>query len=289
MNNRALLIYAPEDIEKNKWFADRLVELASDHGIRMKMMTSRELKDRLTSAQAVPGNGLLSAAVINFLDCISFVINRSRDEELSLFFEKHGIPSYNNSETVRLGNDKLLEHGFFRKLGLPVMETACGDALEEEIPFGPPFIVKHRRGHGGSQVFKAGSYAEALELMGPSKDKWIIQKMCDEPGCDLRLYMLGGRVIAGVLRRSEEDFRSNFSLGGKAELISPDPGICGQAEKIAESLGADYIGIDLIRHGGSFVFNEIEDAVGARMLYEVTDLDVAGMFMKHIYEKTFQN
>lgn len=290
MKNKALLIYAYEDIEKNKWFADRLTELAAEQGIRMKLMSSEEINERVISEFRVNEKGLLNTAIVNFLDAISYVINRSRDDKISLFFEEHGIPSFNNSDTVRLGNDKFLEYGFFSGLGLPVMPTVCGDTAEDEIPFAPPYVVKHRRGHGGSMVFRADSYKDALDVMGkiPRKD-WIIQKMCDEPGCDMRLYILGNRILAGVLRRSEEDFRSNFSLGGRAELVTPESEICEQALKAAEKSGADYIGIDLIRDGGRFVFNEIEDAVGARMLYEVSELDAARELMTHIYEKTFQN
>ena len=73
-----------------------------------------------------------------------------------------------------------------------------GDAFEEEIPFDPPFIVKHRRGHGGSRVLMASSHKDALDKMqGTEPSEWIIQRMCDEPGCDMRLYMLGGKVLAG--------------------------------------------------------------------------------------------
>lgn len=38
--------------------------------------------------------------------------------------------------------------------------------------------------------------------------------------------------------------------------------------KIASLLKFDYIGIDFVFNGGKIVFNEIEDSVGARMVYE---------------------
>ena len=289
MKNKALLIYAYEDMEKNKWFTDRLITLAGERGIEMKLTTSEDVKIRFSPQAARLQNGLINPGFISMMDSIAFVINRSRDAEISKFFEGYGLPSFNNSDTVLMGNDKILEYGFFKGLGLPVMDTVRGDTPEEEISFGPPYVVKHRRGHGGSRVFAADSYNEALGIMeGTPRTEWIIQRMCDEPGCDMRLYILGGRILAGVLRRSEKDFRSNFSLGGKAELVTPDPEICSQALKVSGLLEADYIGIDLIRDGGRYVFNEIEDAVGARMLYEVSELDAAGLFMEHIFEKTFQ-
>ena len=289
MKNKALLIYANEDMEKNKWFTDRLVALAGEHGIEMKLTSSEDVKIRFSAQAANVGNGLINPAFVSLIESIAYVINRSRDAEISKFFEGYGIPSFNNSDTVLMGNDKFLEYGFFKGLELPVMDTVCGDVSEDEIPFNPPYVVKHRRGHGGSRVFAADSHEEALEIMkGTPRTEWILQKMCDEPGCDMRLYILGDKVLAGVLRKSEEDFRSNFSLGGKAELVTPDPDICEQALKVSGLLGADYIGIDLIRDGGRYVFNEIEDAVGARMLYEVSELDAAGLFMEYIFEKTFQ-
>jgi len=290
MEKNALIIYAREDIEKNKWFTGRLIELAEKQGVKMRLISAEDLTLCSCGPEGALGCGSEDSCRDQALKNVSYIINRSRDHRISEHFEGCGIRSFNNSGTVRIGNDKFLEYDLFRGLGLPVMDTVCGDTPEEKIPFGPPFIVKHRNGHGGSAVFKASSYEEALKIMPRGeKNKWIIQKMCDEPGMDMRLYILGGKVLAGVLRRSEDDFRSNFSLGGKAELVIPDPGICKQALKVSEALGADYIGIDVIRDDGGFVFNEIEDAVGARMLYEVSDTDAAEEFMRHIYEKTFQN
>lgn len=289
MENKALLIYENEDIEKNKWFTGRLTELAGKQGTALKLQAAEDVLARMNSLGDTAGGEIGDRFFDHLRSSISYIINRSRNAEISEWFEKHGIPSFNNSDTVLMGNDKLLEYGFFKELGLPVMDTVCGDTPKEQIPFAPPYIVKLRKGHGGSMVFMASTYEEALKVMsGTDRSGWVIQKMCDEPGCDMRLYMLGGKVLAGVLRRSESDFRSNFSLGGSAELVTPDADICEQAMKISDKLGADYIGIDLIRDGGRFIFNEIEDAVGARMLYEVSDLDAAALLMDHIYEKTFQ-
>ena len=46
--------------------------------------------------------------------------------------------------------------------------------------------------------------------------KWtfVAQSLCDEPGVDMRVYVLGGEVLAAVRRTSRSDFRSNFKLGG---------------------------------------------------------------------------
>ena len=269
MEKYALLVYAKEDIEKNRWFIDRLTSLFKERGVDLLLKTPEdcgEIPDPL------------------------FVINRSRDPYVSRFYEEKGIESFNNSEMVRIGNDKLEEYELFKKLGLPVMETVCADMPAEEIPFSFPIIVKERAGHGGSGVFMAES-ADDLDriLEGKNPAEYIFQEMCDEPGIDVRLYILGGKTIAAIKRTSESDFRSNFSLGGKAEAMEPDDEMLSAAGAVCEELEPDYIGLDLIRTKGGWVVNEIEDAAGARMLYSETDLDIARLYMCHICEKSSQN
>ena len=39
---------------------------------------------------------------------------------------------------------------------------------------------------------------------------------------------------------------------------------------IAALVQADYYAIDFVRHQGRWIFNELEDTVGARMLYDLT-------------------
>ena len=267
-DKRALLVYFEADAEKNKWFIDRLTETAAERGIRLDLVTPWQAFDETEAA---------------------FVINRSRDEEVSRYFEGLGIKSFNNSETVRIGNDKLEEYSLFRELGMPVMETVPGDTPEEEIPFAAPYIVKHRRGHGGNRVFMARKYEEVREIIrGLDPSEWIIQKMCDTPGQDMRLYILGGKVVASVLRTSTKDFRSNFSLGGEASLVQAPEEVVNMALRLSDYLLADYIGVDVIKDHGKWIVNEVEDAAGARMLYSLTDYDIADMYMCHICEKSSQ-
>ncbi|MBR7089183.1 MAG: hypothetical protein IKI46_01645 [Lachnospiraceae bacterium] len=265
MDNYALLVYAKEDIEKNRWFIDRLTSLFKERGVDLLLKTPEDAEE-----VADP----------------FFVINRSRDHLVSKSFEEKGIRSFNNSETVRIGNDKLAEYGLFKKLGLPVMETVPGDTAPKDIPFSFPLVVKERAGHGGSGVFMAEDEAELSRILeGRDPSKYIIQEMCDEPGTDTRLYILGGKVISAIKRTSGGDFRSNFSLGGSAEAEEIDEETKAFARIVCDELDPDYIGLDLIRHKGGRTVNEIEDAAGARMLYANTDIDIADLFVRYIMKK----
>ena len=56
-------------------------------------------------------------------------------------------------------------------------------------------------------------------------------------------------------------------------------------KKILQKIPLDYGAVDFIFHNGQAVLNEIEDAAGARMLYENTDIDIARMFVEYIAEE----
>ncbi len=99
--------------------------------------------------------------------------------------------------------------------------------------------------------------------------------------------MLGEEVLGAVKRIGPKDsFKSNFTLGGAVEKYILDSQQRAEVEKIAKALKSDYIGIDfLLLPDESWLFNEIEDPVGARSYYETTKEDIAEPIMKYIHEK----
>ena len=52
--------------------------------------------------------------------------------------------------------------------------------------------------------------------------------------------------------------------------------------RILPELLPDFVGIDFVFGREGVYLNEIEDVVGTRMLYELTDLDPARMYMEYI-------
>ena len=111
----------------------------------------------------------------------------------------------------------------------------------------PPMVVKPKDGHGGQGV---------------------------------RLIRSG--EPAACLRRSATDFRSNYCLGGSAAVYPLSPAERAQVSNIAALVQADYYAIDFVRHQGRWVFNELEDTVGARMLYDLTSLDPLADYCRYI-------
>lgn len=198
-----------------------------------------------------------------------FVINRSNDYRIAEFYEKQGIRAFNPSAFSRLSNDKQACYDFMEKNGIEIMPTRY-NAL--------PFIKKPVDGHGGNGVVICNSKEEYDENM-------VCQKPASDLGKDLRVWVIGGEIITSILRVSKKDFRSNYCLGGEAIRYSLIADETAQINKIISLVNGDYYGIDFVFNNGKIVFNELEDTVGARMVYDKTNIDILSMYCDYISRK----
>lgn len=196
------------------------------------------------------------------------VINRSDDYRIAQYYESRGIRVFNSAVFTRLANDKQAAYDFMEQNGIPVMPTRYST---------PPFVKKPRDGHGGAGVIMCNSADDYDE-------SFVCQKPASDLGRDLRVWVLGGEIKAAFLRVSKTDFRSNFCLGGDAVPYSLNADEIALVKKIIALVGGDYYGIDFVFDGGKIVFNELEDAVGARILYAKTDMDIFAEYGKYILD-----
>lgn len=217
-------------------------------------------------------------------ECPAFVVNRTRDYLLAKAFEELGVRVYNNSQVAELGNDKAKAYRYMQKRGIAVMPTVYG---VEEPPKQYPAVVKSCGGHGGTQVYLLKDISQWMEwkrsVCQPDV-RYLVQQAASDAGRDVRVYIVGNRIVAALLREAEDDFRSNLCLGGKAGLYELSSAQRGLVERAVSQLTIGMAGIDFIFHHGEFVFNEIEDMAGARGLYSLTDYDIADEYVKYIQE-----
>ena len=96
------------------------------------------------------------------------------------------------------------------------------------------------------------------------------------------MWLIGGEIICSILRESKTDFRSNFCLGGSATPYTLSKEETALVMKIQSLIKYDYIGIDFVFDKGRAVFNEIEDSVGARMVYTCTNTDILSLYCDYI-------
>lgn len=254
---KGYLVYDHENAKKNAWFIENFINSAKSFGFDVELVFTDEVEK----------NPLPDFAVV-----------RAISPKTNEYYEQKKVKVFNNYVTNLTANDKFRTYQLAKILKIPTMYTV---KAEEELDY--PFVLKSIDGHGGSQVFMVTdekSYLLAKQKLA-NKD-CIKQKVCSNVGKDLRVYSLKGKILAGALRTSQTDFRSNFSLGGTATKAKV-PFKCKQIiKKLYKELKYDFVGIDFIFDNGKPILNEIEDPVGCRMLYSFGEIDVIKEYLNHI-------
>lgn len=278
------LLYTRAEAEKNAFLISKYKEAAASFGAAFSLIITDEQDPIVIIGSEAAAFGIGNIAVIS----------RTRDPSIARKLELMGVYVSNSSEVCRIANDKW--QTFLELCDLvPMMPTVTADSfISAPSDFGFPAVIKPIDGHGGKGVELVHSSDELSEYLAGSSNRplsdFIVQPLASGTGRDLRIYMIGKQPVAAMLRVSENDFRSNYSLGGSCVQKSPDELLkeeLGIVYKVAERLSPDYIGIDLIYNIGRDgkehpVLNEIEDPVGARMLYNNTDIDPAFLHIGYI-------
>lgn len=212
------------------------------------------------------GVRLVLKSDVNFNESPPFVINRTNDFKIAEGFEKKGIRVFNPRLLTEIANNKQKTYDFMERHNIEILPTRYT---------GVPAVKKANAGHGGTEVFMITEPEEFEE-------GFVYQKPATDLGQDLRVWLINGKIITAVLRKSNTDFRANFSLGGTAEVYTLSDSEKELTLKIAALLPHDFIGIDFVFNNGKIVFNEIEDSVGSRTVYEKTNIDIIKLYCDYI-------
>ena len=293
---KGYLLYEPEDAKKNTAFIEMFQKEAQLHNIALPLLltTDKGLQNKADMAHTGTNAWKIS---MQDLEQPNFIINRSRIPSLSKALEQCGIHVFNSSKVCGICNDKQLTYAYLKEYEIPFMDfcwieenqnaVAFSVYVEKAIQFGYPFVLKPVDGHGGSHVALIENREKLCEeLLSIKKEyghipKLIFQRCATDIGKDLRVYVLGGKIVAGMMRTGT-GLCSNFSLGGTATPHTLTKEETALTMKISTVLPADLIGIDFIYQNGHAVFNEIEDVVGTRMLYQYTNIDIVKDYMNYI-------
>lgn len=252
------LVYDAAGAQKNQWYIAKLQREAKKFGGELELKIQENLR---VLNEKLP----------------DFAIVRTICPHLNKELETRGLRVFNNAKTAEIACDKYKTYEHCKAWGIPVLPTWRVGEKEEY-----PCVMKTVDGHGGAEVFwvENGAQAKAIEKSG---GRYICQQPNGILGRDMRVYAIGGKIVGAVLRSAENDFRSNFSLGGSVTAAKVDEPQKAIVKKLYETLQFDYVGIDFLPTTEGWVLNEIEDSAGARMLYQTTDTDIAELFIRHVF------
>lgn len=211
-------------------------------------------------------------------------IVRTMAPELSEKLEQCGVRVRNNAFLSKTANDKAETYRYLKERGIRMPETY--EVTKDFVPPFYPIVLKPAGGKGGRDVCMIHSFEEYTSYRTRVREKCIAQRPVSDLGKDLRVYIIGGKIVAAMLRSSDKDFRSNFCLGGQAKRRFLSKEEEAEVMKVASLFDIDYAGIDFMFDNGRIIFNEIEDVVGARMIYAYTDINIIEKYLDYIVESS---
>jgi ribosomal protein S6--L-glutamate ligase len=203
--------------------------------------------------------------------------------------EAMGVPVLNGSSAIRRARDKLLALQILTMSGIGVPRTVLARTpaqvdLALEIVGGPPVVLKLLQGTQGVGVILAETRAAASStldaLWGLGQDVLVQEYVVESAGRDVRVLVVGGRIVAAMRRQAREgEWRSNIHRGGAGTRIELDPSYVATAISAARAIGLDVAGVDLLEGRDGPRVTEVNASPGFEGLERVCDVDVAGAIL----------
>jgi gamma-F420-2:alpha-L-glutamate ligase len=272
-------------------FAEWMQRAAKAQQIDMKIIKNNALLGVVGSA-----NGLLKEAE----DMPDFVVFSDKDIPLAQQLETLGIPLFNSSKSIALCDNKILMYQALAAAGIAIPKTVIApkifpgtlpvqlDTFEPVIAeLGFPMIVKEAFGSFGEQVYLIQTKEQLhkkIKEIGTAP--FVLQEYIHTShGRDIRINVVGGKVVASMIRLSDTDFRANVSRGGSMQPYTPSEKEAELAIAAAHTVGTNFAGVDLLfgPHGEPIVC-EVNSNAHIRSIFDCTGVDVSDAIISHIKE-----
>lgn len=265
---------------------------------RLKEFIFGSAKKYGVSLEHKPTTSLLTAVGDDFFASArpDFILFWDKDVNLASRLESTGVPIFNSAEAILLCDNKnLTALALDGKVKTPktiiVPKTFDGvgytdySFVDKAIDIlGLPFVIKAAYGSFGYNVYLANTRDEAIAVLDKlgSRDCLFQQFISESRGRDVRINIVGGREVASMLRRNENDFRSNITSGGKSSPYSPDSEQVTAAVRACEALGLHFAGVDVLFGKDGPIVCEVNSNPHYVSTYECTGINVGDYIFEHI-------
>jgi [lysine-biosynthesis-protein LysW]--L-2-aminoadipate ligase len=276
--------------DKLRFEEKSLYETALKIGIETNLIDSKSVilnTDHLISSNLDYGDIILQRSISHF-----------RGQFLTSCLELLGYEVINNSRIGEICGNKLLTSMVLRKNNVPTpksffsfnSESAFSIINEQDLEKNP-LVFKPVIGSWGRGVFpvrnkEVGRMIVEMrqESSSPFSNIYYFQELVKRPPRDIRCIVLGEQVIAAIYRYSSNDeWRTNVSRGGKAEMIKITSELESIAIKAAKAVGTGILGIDMMEdeeHG--LMVHEINNTVEFKGASSATGINIAGLIIDYI-------
>ena len=206
--------------------------------------------------------------------------------------EDRGVRVLNSPRAIERTVDKFWTSALLEQCGLPTPDTVVCETPEEAFAAFRALgdvVVKPLFGSMGLGMVRVSDEEMAFRVfktIEQIRGVYYLQRAIEHDGRDVRVFVVGGRVLAAIERRSD-GWRTNLARGGTARAVQLSEAWSALAVRAAAAVGAEYAGVDLLpaRDGTVYVL-EVNGIPGWKGLEQATGVDVAGALIEHLARGT---
>jgi ribosomal protein S6--L-glutamate ligase len=211
--------------------------------------------------------------------------------------EQLGVAVLNPARSVEICVDKYWTSARLAAVGLPVPPTIvcqhADAALQAFARLGGDVVVKPLFGSEGRGMVRVSDPELAwrtFRAVERTQSVLYLQKYIAHPGWDLRVFVLGGKVLAAMRRQANGGWRTNVAQGGSAQVVDVNNTQTELALRATAAVGALVAGVDLLPGpDGEWFVLEVNAVPGWRALAGVCGVDVAAAILRFLSERKKRN
>lgn len=269
-----------------RWEEKAVVEAAKKGGLQVNLIDSKTHVFNLTEKnRSHPlGDVILQRSISYF---------RSLHSTAAL--ESQGYSVVNTYRVANTCGNKLLSTIAFAQKGIPTPKTyvafTTDSALAAMEKVRYPGLLKPVVGSWGRMIvpLKDRETAQAIfeerEYMFPLYHVYYLQELVKRPPRDIRTFVIGEEVVAGIYRYSFGDIKTNIARGGKAEYCKITDEIREMSLKAAEAVGGGILGVDMMETKNGLLVHEVNHTVEFQATVATTGVDLPKYMVGYLLRK----
>jgi RimK family alpha-L-glutamate ligase len=204
--------------------------------------------------------------------------------------EEYNVKLINSRESLEIASDKFLTSIFLETYNIPTPKTIiCEDphkALEAFEELGGDCVLKPLYGSKGIGITRLNDKAFAENViysLNQLNHVFYLQEFIEHYNRDIRILVLGDKVIAGMYRVSN-NWKTNIYAGARAERIELTKEIEDLAIKAANITKTEIAGVDILESEKGLTVLEVNSIPGFTALQKVTSVNLAGAIIDYFLE-----
>lgn len=217
-------------------------------------------------------------------------------EHLSEVLNESGVITQAGNDTYAYESNKFYSMKLLAENGLTVPDSVYTlspeTAIDAASRLGYPVILKTAEGAGGEGVMRVSSENELrpiMDAMSSFEQDIVLQEYIEHEGTDIRVIVIGDRVVAYSRSSQGDEWRSNISSGGDRIGANLTENMKNVAKIAAGATGFDMCGCDVVQPGDEPYILEINGSFGiSEEINEIIGEDIILHMVERMHERAME-